>query len=118
MEISKKEEIISGGKIKYLEGLRGIAAIIVVFCHLRNTCFFEYQQYLNSLIKQSPLHIVFKTFLIKSIEKLVDGNISVWIFWVLSSYVISIQFFKQNNEYNKILISSFSKLAALTPGKA
>ena len=49
MEISKKEEIISGGKIKYLEGLRGIAAIIVVFCHLRNTCFIEHQKYLNSL---------------------------------------------------------------------
>ena len=104
--IDKKEE--KSGKIKYLEGLRGVAAIIVVFCHLRNTCFIVEHESLYKSIGQLPVGIL-KSFFINAIERLVDGNLSVWIFWVLSAYVISIRFFKPNQDYNKILISSFSK---------
>ncbi len=96
-------------KIKYLEGLRGIAALITLFAHLAVTCFITHQQFLYSKINNWEVNSVLKLFLINSINKLVDGKFAVWIFWVLSAYVISILFFKKNENYDKVLIGYFTK---------
>jgi peptidoglycan/LPS O-acetylase OafA/YrhL len=96
-------------KIKYLEGLRGVAALIVVFCHLRYTCFVTYQNNLNSSIYNLPILGILKSFLVGIVNLFLDGDLAVWIFWILSSYVISILFFKRDGEYDKIVISYFSK---------
>ncbi len=96
-------------KIKYLEGLRGIAALIVIFCHLNATCFLIQQQHLYLEINKLAVSGIVKSFIINSIDKLLDGELAVWIFWLLSSYVISILFFKKGENYDKILIGYFSK---------
>lgn len=97
------------GKIKYLEGLRGIAALIVLFSHLRLTCFITHQQFLYSIIHKLDINVIFKHFIINTLNRFLDGELAVWIFWVLSSYVISILFFKKDENYDKILIGYFSK---------
>lgn len=96
-------------KIKYLEGLRGIAALIVLFNHLQLTCFVTHRDYVTGYINKLEIYKVFKVSLINSINLLLDGKLSIWIFWVLSAYVISILFFKPNDNYDKILISYFTK---------
>ncbi len=96
-------------KIKYLEGLRGIAALIVLFNHLQFVCFVTHHNFVIGYINKLEIYKVFKVFLINSINLSFDGRLSVWIFWVLSAYVISIIFFKPNENYNKILIEYVTK---------
>jgi len=96
-------------KIKYLEGLRGIAALIVLFSHLHQTCFIIHKQLLYSHIESWNIFFVVKDLIINILNLLHDGDLAVWIFWVLSSYVISILFFKKNENYDKIVIGYFSK---------
>jgi peptidoglycan/LPS O-acetylase OafA/YrhL len=96
-------------KIKYLEGLRGVAALIVVFSHLRNACFSTHHVYLNDCIDQLPLPELVRICMVSVIDLFVDGKLAVWIFWVLSSYVMSILFFKWDGNYDKIIIGYFSK---------
>jgi len=96
-------------KIKYLEGLRGVAALMVLFGHLTITCFITEQQNLYSIINEFEIYTIFKLFIINSINRMVDGNLAVWIFWVLSSYVISIQFFRNTESSDKVLVGYFSK---------
>jgi peptidoglycan/LPS O-acetylase OafA/YrhL len=95
-------------KIKYLEGLRGVAALIVVFSHLRNTSLSVQQDYLNACIYNLEIYRIVKIFTVNTIEIFLDGNLAVWIFWVLSSYVMSIRLFKRK-ESDKIIIGYFSK---------
>ncbi|MES2849919.1 MAG: acyltransferase [Bacteroidota bacterium] len=97
------------GKIKYLEGLRGVAALIVVFGHLRNICFWGHQTYLISCINNLSIPGFLRTFLVNIINICTDGSLAVWIFWVLSSYVISILFFKEGANYDQVLVNYFSK---------
>lgn len=96
-------------KIKYLEGLRGIAALCVVFCHLTATGFLVEQNLFYSYVNNLEISFVFKHFIINWCNLLLDGNLAVWIFWVLSSYVISILFFKKATDYDKIIVAYFSK---------
>jgi peptidoglycan/LPS O-acetylase OafA/YrhL len=96
-------------KIKYLEGLRGVAAMIVFFDHLRNISFFREEEHLTSYILDLDVPDVVQTFIIDITELLFEGHLAVWVFWVLSSYVISILFFKKGGNYDKIIIGYFSK---------
>ena len=96
-------------KIKHFEGLRGVAALVVLFSHFKLGYF---SPEFGSLIQQISclgLPLVFKYLLINSLKLFTDGFLAVWIFWVLSSYVISIKFFRQNDNFDKILIGYFSK---------
>jgi peptidoglycan/LPS O-acetylase OafA/YrhL len=96
-------------KIKYLEGLRGVAALIVVFAHLKLAYFqVEFKQW-EITVNQLPIFTVLKKSIFELTKFLLDANLAVWIFWMLSSYVISILFFKKNEDYDKIIVGYFSK---------
>lgn len=92
-----------------LEGLRGFAALIVVFCHLKNTFFINYQNFIHTY-----LSAYISKFWVNSIEYLIsfffDGTLAVNIFWLMSAYVISIKLFNSSYEESKdYLILSFLK---------
>jgi peptidoglycan/LPS O-acetylase OafA/YrhL len=96
-------------KIKYLEGLRGVAAFIVVLNHIRLACFMAEYDKLHTYIHAAHLPGFVKTFLINGFELLLDGDLAVWVFWLLSSYVISIAFFKPAESYDKIVVAYAAK---------
>ncbi len=66
------------GRVDFFDGIRGWASIIVLFSHICNT--------FPSLgvIRNTPARIF------------VDGEFSVYIFFVLSGIVLSIRYFKEN----------------------
>lgn len=76
-------------KFKNLDGLRGLAALVVVFCHYANGFIPAFQTYptathhtrYDNLITATPLHLAF------------GGNFAVYIFFVLSGFVLSYKFF-------------------------
>ncbi|MDY7989747.1 acyltransferase [Paenibacillus polymyxa] len=82
-------------KVKYLEGLRGVASLLVVFNHFI-VAFYPAAYFMNKeqihtkngiemLIGQTPFNILF------------TGNLSVCIFFVLSGYVLSYYYFLNGN---------------------
>ena len=95
-------------EIHYLEGLRGLGATTVVLCHFRNLCFLEDQENLLHFINQNTTGLL-TIFLECMVNLLVDGSLYVWIFWLMSAYVISIVFFKINENYDKIVLAYFTK---------
>jgi peptidoglycan/LPS O-acetylase OafA/YrhL len=96
-------------KIKHLEGLRGIAALIVLFCHIEYTCFPDHTAHFYNAINNSGINAPLKFVLNNIVGRIMDGGLAVWIFWVMSAYVISISFFKKADNYNKVLAAYFSK---------
>ena len=70
-------------KVQQLEGLRGIAAVVVLFDHLRTTFFLEEQAWVKSELP----HVVSVC-----IEAFFDGKFGVWLFWVMSALVLSLRF--------------------------
>lgn len=94
-------------RYSHLDGLRGLAALAVVFCHF-------VQLYLpaaflrtapdhfgESLISASPLNLIF------------NGNFAVAIFFVLSGFVLAAPFFSNKNStwYLKAAIKRYPRLA-------
>ncbi|MBL0219713.1 MAG: acyltransferase [Myxococcales bacterium] len=79
----------------YLEGLRGLAALVVFFHHFftlfypeaisPNTVTVHTHSRLMALLRGSPL------------RGLYDGNFAVCIFFVLSGYVLTVTFFRTRN---------------------
>lgn len=80
------------GKLNYLDGLRGLAAFIVVVHHYTNAF---YPVYSVNNIGKSPLSLLY------------DGNTSVCVFFVLSGFVLSSKFFRTGNP--DVLIASATK---------
>lgn len=94
-------------KLAYLEGLRGVAALIVVFSHLRNTFAISFTDELLVQFKQIT-NSNWPAILIHSFVNIpFDGDLAVYIFWFMSAYVISIKLFVKND--NQYLFQSFSK---------
>ncbi|WP_312626711.1 acyltransferase [Scandinavium sp.] len=81
---------MQGHKISYLEGLRGISCMVVIFDHcvndfypaLRHTGDPGVAGAIKTIIAASPLNIIY------------SGLISVFIFFVLSGYVLSYKYHK------------------------
>lgn len=95
-------------QIKQLNGLRGIAALIVLFGHLIQCCFINYRLKLYAIIFKLNAPVILKLSAISTINLITESWLAIWIFWVLSAYVISIKLFK-NNSNQKTIIESFSK---------
>lgn len=92
-------------KLLPIEGVRGLAAFVVVLSHLRLTF------YLNG-INDIRSHIVSWSFfehhplisyiahrpVIALLEGATNGAFAVWLFWVMSAFVLAMQFFVRARE--------------------
>ncbi|MFL0249143.1 acyltransferase family protein [Clostridium neuense] len=92
-------------KIKYLDGLRGLAAFIVIVDHFMLAF---YPALFSTLGKYSHTSGLIELKLSKTIFNILyDGNLSVCIFFILSGYVLTYKFFLTHDyEY---IISGASK---------
>jgi peptidoglycan/LPS O-acetylase OafA/YrhL len=99
-----------GGPVKfgYLDGLRGLAAAIVVVDHFA-IAFFQgatdatirvHHGALEGIILNTPLHLI------------VSGNFSVCIFFVLSGFVLSAKFFRTGDR-RVVVASAFRRYMRL-----
>lgn len=92
-------------KVKYLDGLRGIAAIVVVISHFLQVFYPSvYSGDIKTLHTKNSLELIlYKT----PLNLLVNSNFSVCIFFVLSGFVLSLKFFKYKER--KIILSGASR---------
>lgn len=77
-------------KVQYLEGLRGLAALIVVFAHYvqfyySDPLFYNPQSSLEYYLSKTPFNLTY------------NGNFAVCVFFVLSGYVLSMKFFQEKS---------------------
>lgn len=98
---------VSKNKLIYLEGLRGVAVMLVLFCHLRNTFAISFTDELLEQLKQGTHSYLLAHTLHSFVNILFDGNLAVNIFWFMSAYVISVKLFIRNDR--KYLFQSISK---------
>ena len=83
-------------KLLYLEGVRGVAACIVVLAHLKNVFYVDLKadtlNYFSALTHSNFAGTVLNSF----VEILFDGKLAVEVFWFMSGYVISIRLFSKD----------------------
>lgn len=89
-------------KIYYLDGIRGLAALIVVFGHFMNAYYpalltasievSHFESYIDVKLADTPFNLVF------------NGYFAVSIFFVLSGFVLTNKFFKSSG--NEFIVSS------------
>lgn len=88
----------NSNKLLQFEGLRGFAALIVFFSHIKNTFFVTYSEslilYLKSVLHNKYLAIIFHSF----VEFFFNGFVAVYIFWIMSAYVLTMSFFKMDSD--------------------
>lgn len=88
-------------KIEHLEGLRGLACLIVVISHYM-------QFYFHSVLFSNPTFSA-KYLLSKTpLNLFYNGNFAICIFFILSGYVLSINFLSTNN-YQSLVESSVKR---------
>ncbi len=92
----------SSNKIKYLEGLRGVAALCVFFHHFFLAFYPSY--YFAGDPASIHLGNLELAYYRSPLSFITNGNFMVMIFFVLSGYVLSASYFK-NNKF-EILVSS------------
>ena len=79
-------------KIAYLEGMRGVAALIVVIAHV-------FQLFLPSVFTSAPQHTRYEPYLTNTpLNLILNGNFAVCLFFILSGYVLSHRFFRNQDE--------------------
>jgi peptidoglycan/LPS O-acetylase OafA/YrhL len=71
------------GKLSALEGLRGVAAMVVIISHLKITFCSSFHV---------PLSGVGGLVINRLLGGLTNGFFSVWLFWVMSGFVLSLKF--------------------------
>ncbi|MCK6641755.1 MAG: acyltransferase [Bacteroidia bacterium] len=100
-------------KLLHLEGLRGVAALMVVFCHIKNAYFVTFPDDLLESLKSSTGSYFVAHILHSFVNVLFDGNFAVYIFWFMSAYVISIGLFRTDGitYLKKSLIKRYFRLA-------
>lgn len=101
-------------KIKSLEGLRGIATLMVLFSHLKLTCFIDSNEFLINYIEKSDFLFGINIFFVNILKLVTNGDLAVWIFWIMSSFVISINFFRnEHSDLNllQICVKRYFRLA-------
>ncbi len=94
-------------KVAYLEGIRGVASVLVVFCHMIATFFVDYTSTISNALGKYPNEV--KKIILYFLSSFVDGNLSVHVFWILSAYVITIKLFKSEKLAEDTLIQYTAK---------
>lgn len=86
----------SNARLSYLEGIRGLAAFIVLVVHFKNIIVIDLEgrveNYFTQLVGSRFLGDCLNSFLVT----LLDGKLAVFIFWFMSGYVLSIRLFGTN----------------------
>src|SRR5579871_636494 len=83
-------------KLPSFEGLRGIAALIVVIHHLRLTFYATSYSDMRAHLAFLPYAVARP--LVAAAEGLYNGTFAVWLFWIMSAFVLSLQFFLRAHE--------------------
>ncbi|RFZ75991.1 acyltransferase, partial [Lacrimispora amygdalina] len=82
-------------KEKYLDGIRGVAAFIVVIYHYISAFYPAlYYGSINNVRTGSGVELIIAS---TPLNLLYDGDVSVCIFFILSGYVLTYKFFKYND---------------------
>ncbi|MEM7390965.1 MAG: acyltransferase [Verrucomicrobiota bacterium] len=78
-------------KLLEFEGLRGIAAMMVVFAHIMLTFFVDMDLHLIEWFKSLPwpLNKIARV----CVHTFFDGSFAVFVFWTMSGFVLSLRFF-------------------------
>jgi len=108
---SPKELCTDSGKLEFLDGIRGLMAFNVVLCHF--VCVYYPQMYYPeyaesmggflSLFSTTPLSI------------LINGNIAVQYFFVLTGFLVGRSFFTKNISVQSIANRSIQRYLRLLP---
>ena len=86
----------SSHKLLPFEGLRGLAAFAVVVSHLRLTFYPNSSSGLQASLGFLPFPIARLTR--SFVEGFYNGTFAVWLFWIMSAFVLSLQFFLRAKE--------------------
>ncbi len=78
-------------KVECLEGLRGLAAVIVVFTHIQHFFFPEINEQIKTVT--ANLNVPLSTMASAFFKAFFNGIFSVWVFWVISGFVLSYRYF-------------------------
>lgn len=96
-------------KLKELEGLRGIAALVVLFHHLTLISFLPEKDLVYNHILQLGVPPYLQWLAVNTLSLLINGELAVWVFWVMSAYVISIAFFSKKEGFDELVAGYFTK---------
>lgn len=96
-------------KINYLEGLRGLAALIVVLGHIQLAFYPRYQDIINNYLTTQHYSPIIKGLLFSLSTFFLDGGLSVYIFWFLSAYVINIKLIQKADQAKYVHSALFKR---------
>ncbi len=97
-------------RIRQLEGLRGLAAVVVMVHHLVITCWLVEFGHVQSAIDHWPLPGPFHPVLVQLAELFADGHLAVWVFWIMSAYVLPIRLFSEEGRFFPLAIRRYVRL--------
>jgi peptidoglycan/LPS O-acetylase OafA/YrhL len=113
----QKQQVTNIMRIKYIEGMRGLAALIVLFSHIIAAFYpvlFPYPAVLPvSLDDLATQPFLVKAFVFTPLNIFYNGIFAVMIFLIISGYVISYNCF-HNKDENYITASFFKRYFRLT----
>lgn len=81
----------SSNKLNHLEGLRGVAAFVVLLQHMKLSFFDGSGTAATETVSRAAGGAI-GVLLTAPPRALFDGDFAVWIFWVMSAFVLSIKF--------------------------
>lgn len=82
-------------KLAHLEGLRGLAALVVLMCHIQLG--FWPNLYTDMSAALPPMWWFWNSSITWAYASLLDGRLAVFVFWVMSAYVLSLGLFRASN---------------------
>lgn len=98
-------------KFQYIEGIRGIMAINVLLCHF--VCVYYPEAYFLDYVKKSSNSVNY--FATTALSCLVNGNVAVLFFFIISGYFTATSVFNNKIEVLKIGRNIISRYFRLMP---
>ncbi len=100
-----------GNKLLSFEGLRGIAALVVVVWHIKLALWLNLSNDVKAALSSMPSPI---SRLIRAIiDGMQNGTLAVWIFWVMSAAVLSLRFFADAKDSTNSRSANYLEAAAV-----